>query len=285
MTRSTLNAASAAPYPAGANGGRAPERAVRRQRVSRRVGLLAGRVKKLLLILGVPRFRSGLRAGVAASTEQLNVPFVGKFATVVDVGANRGQFALLARHRFPGARLYCFEPLDEPRRRLTSVLAGDANAQIFGMALSTEAGEMAMNVSASDDSSSLLAMTHEQTALFPGTETVGKVGVAVARLDDVLGDEALDAPCLLKIDVQGAELDVLRGATGILDRIDEMLVECSFVELYSGQPLADEVISFLRTQDFSLNGVYSPTYDGAGRCIQADLLFGRVALPTAVGGY
>jgi len=50
-------------------------------------------------------------------------------------------------------------------------------------------------------------------------------------------------------------------------------VECSFVELYQGQALADEVISFLREENFSLSGIYNLNYDKSGRAIQGDFLF------------
>jgi hypothetical protein len=54
---------------------------------------------------------------------------------------------------------------------------------------------------------------------------------------------------------KGFELEVLKGASNSLEYVDEILCEWSFVELYSGQPLADEVISFLQQQRFRLEGV------------------------------
>jgi FkbM family methyltransferase len=241
--------------------------------ITQKIRLTARRVQKLGRILVVPRFRRALRHGVAASTEQLNVPLPENVQTVLDVGANRGQFAVLARERFPAAQLYCFEPLAGAEERLRRVLEGDAASQVFAVALSDWAGSSPMNVAASDDSSSLLSPSDLQTTVFPGTETVAKQDVAVARLVEVLDPTTLKRPSLLKIDVQGAELQVLRGAAEVLHEIDIVLVECSFVELYEGQALADDVIGFLRERRFILDGVYSPSYDKAGRCVQADLLF------------
>ena len=54
-------------------------------------------------------------------------------------------------------------------------------------------------------------------------------------------------------------------------------VECSFVELYAGQSLADEVIAWLREHSLHLSGVYNMTYDTGGRAVQADFLFKRRA--------
>ena len=52
-------------------------------------------------------------------------------------------------------------------------------------------------------------------------------------------------------------------------------VECSFMELYAGQSFADEVIAWLRERGLRLVGVYHMAYDGEGRAVQADFLFGR----------
>ena len=80
---------------------------------------------------------------------------------------------------------------------------------------------------------------------------------------------------LLKIDVQGGELGVLQGAEEILQSIDAVLVEVSFVELYAGQALADEVWRHLQSHGFSCRGVWSMTYGVRGECLQGDLLFAR----------
>ena len=74
---------------------------------------------------------------------------------------------------------------------------------------------------------------------------------------------------------KGFELEVLKGASNSLEYVDEILCECSFVELYSGQPLADEVISFLQQQRFRLEGVSSISLSSQGIQLQADPLFRR----------
>lgn len=77
------------------------------------------------------------------------------------------------------------------------------------------------------------------------------------------------------MDVQGFELPALAGCEGMLDRFAWIYVECWFMELYAGQPLADEVIAWLRERGLRLAGVYNMAYDGQGRAVQADFLFGR----------
>jgi FkbM family methyltransferase len=156
------------------------------------------------------------------------------------------------------------------------VLAGDPQPRLVEAAIGPAPGEATIHLSARDDSFSLLPITARQNALFPGTEEAGTATIrVVARLADEVGAEELAAPALLKLDVQGFELQALAGCGDLLIRFAWVYAECSFVELYAGQALADEVIAWLRERGFRLSGVYHMAYDGEGRAVQADFLFGR----------
>lgn len=220
-------------------------------------------------------YRRALRYGVAAAVEHDAAPFRHEFRLVLDVGANRGQFALVAARRFPQAALVCFEPLSGPRETLERALHWHRDLEVTPCAVSTRAGEAEFVISRADDSSSLLAMTETQAQHFPGTEAAGRTVVQTARLDDLVAPERRLRPCLLKIDVQGAELDVLNGASSVLGAVDAVLVECSFVELYRGQALAGEIVDALHGRGFLLTALCSPVADRSGRVLQADLLFER----------
>jgi FkbM family methyltransferase len=215
----------------------------------------------------------GVRAGVFPSLEHASVRFGMPFATVLDVGTSRGQFALFALARFPGAKLICFEPLPEARETARKVLAGH-DVELHGVALGASRGQTTLHVSAQDDSSSLLPIGSQQVTAFPGTQESHEIVVAVDVLDAYL-DESTARPCLLKIDVQGNELDALRGAGAGLEHVDEILVEVSFVELYTGQALAGDVIHHLVEHDFELVDVYGLARAADGTALQADLLFRR----------
>jgi FkbM family methyltransferase len=233
------------------------------------------RARKLLRVLREPQYRRAVRHGVAASIEYEGIPFRGDYRTVIDVGANRGQFALFAARRFPAATLICFEPLPKARARLMRVVDGHSKLRVFDLALSDQDGTAEFHVSKADDSSSLLPIGRRQREAFPGTDEQTTIEVTVRRLDDVLEPADLTAPVLLKIDVQGAELGTLRGAEGLFDSIDAILVEASFVELYAGQALVGDVWSYLQMQGFSCHGIWSATYGRRGECLQGDFLFSR----------
>ena len=170
-----------------------------------------------------------MRGGVFPSLEHVSVRFGMRFATVLGVGTSRGQSALFALARFPGAKLIRFEPLPEARETARKVLAGH-DVELHGVALGSSRGQTTLHVSAQDDSSSLLPIGSQQVTAFPGTQESHEIVVAVDVLDAYL-DESTARPCLLKIDVQGNELDALRGAVAGLAHVDEILVEVSFVEL------------------------------------------------------
>lgn len=248
------------------------ERPSLRERIHAGVRLTRIRAVKLSRIIAKPAWRHGLRHGVAASVEHSEVPFDPGIATVIDLGASRGQFALFAATKFPEARIISFEPQPGPYADLTGLLGDRVEAR--QIAIGSQRGTSTMNVSASDDSSSLLAIGEGQTKVFPGTGQVDTIEVKVTTLDDEL-DEPLARPCLMKIDVQGLELEVLKGGTATLSQVDEALIECSFMELYEGQAMADEVISLMLDAGLRLAGVFGATTDSEGRMVQADFFFRR----------
>jgi len=235
------------------------------------------RAQKLGVIVATPRYRAALRYGVAAATEHHRSPHIPTPASILDVGANRGQFALVARHRFPSAALLCFEPLPEPRGRLERIMRGTSDVQIFPYALGQASATVTFRVTTDDDSSSILPATSIQRSLSPGSALNYETQVEVRRLDEVLDIQRLPRPIFLKIDVQGTELDVLRGAGALAELVDDILVECSFLELYEGQALAADVVDFLNGWGLRMSGVHNVVATPDGRSAQADLHFSRSA--------
>jgi len=232
------------------------------------------KAKKLVILARNRRWRAAVRQGVAATVEHRDVGWGKDFATVLDVGGHHGQFTLFALERFPKAQIITFEPQAEGIAKIRSAIAGDPRVTIQNYALSDSVGEAELHISKRSDSSSLLPIGEGQTTAYPGTEEATTEEIQLETLDNLV-TEPLTEPTLLKVDVQGAELSVLRGAEKTLESIDSIFVECSFVELYEGQALANEVIEFLAARGFNLAGVFGPAYDSDGRCLQVDALFTR----------
>ena len=216
--------------------------AARRIHAATRLGRT--RALKLSRIARVRSFWSPLRRGVAASVEHSRVPFDPGFAPSSTSVHREVSSRCSPCSAFRAARILCFEPLAQAQETLAAVTRG--RAEIHQVALGSTAGRREFVVSALDDSSSLLPIAQRYIDEYPGTEPEGLTEVGVATLADYLVED-LPGPRLLKLDVQGTELDVLRGAGDSLRLIDEVFVECSFVELYIGQAYADDVVCFLRT--------------------------------------
>lgn len=231
------------------------------------------RLRKLAYVAVRPRCWRGLALLTAPSIEHRRALAGLDVATVIDVGANKGQFSLLAADLFPAARIYAFEPMRAAADRFARLFAGVARVELHRVAIGAEKANAALHVADRDDSSSLLAFAR-QTDVFH-TRQVGEERVAVDRLSAVVDQAKILPKALLKIDVQGFEREVLLGAAQLLPKIDYVFVECSYVELYKGQALASEIIALLAGHGFVLKGVFDQCADAEGTPIQADFLFAR----------
>jgi len=237
--------------------------------------LFITRVEKLLQVL---RQMRGLKAllyyRVLAGVEHRCV-LRRDLSTVVDIGSNRGQFSLAARIIVPHSKIFAFEPLPKPAATFLKIFQRDSMTIFHQVAIGPKTGEMTIHVSAADDSSSLLPISSLQNDLFPGTDEIRTETVRVGRLSDFLISESIIAPAMLKLDVQGFELEALRGCEALLECFLYVYVECSFIELYAGQSLAHEVIAWLGERGFRLIGAYHMSYDRNGHAVQGDFLFSR----------
>ncbi len=174
--------------------------------------------------------------------------------TVLDIGANIGQFAAQARIDFPSAHIYSFEPLPDCFRRLVRSRAGDDRFTGFDVALTDISGTVDLRRSSSSASSSLLRMADLHRESFPATAGETVVTVNAQRLDDVARTLSLGQHILLKMDVQGAEDRVIRGGAGTIARADVVLTETSFLELYEKQPLFHDIYLSLTKLGFRYMG-------------------------------
>ncbi len=194
--------------------------------------------------------------------------------TVIDIGANTGQFAKLIHPLFPEARIYSFEPLPDCLAELQRTLADIPGAVALPLALGDVTGTVEFNRSAFSPSSSFLEMTDVHRANWPASSEQHKTIVSVRRLDDVMADANLSDGILVKMDVQGFEDRVIRGGVAVISRSKVVVVEVSFVELYVGQPLFDDIYRLLRELGFAYRGnIEQFTSKTDGQVLFADAIF------------
>ena len=199
--------------------------------------------------------------------------------TVLDIGANVGQFAKEIREILPDAQIYSFEPLKECFNKLSQGSSlGKFGA--FNFALGDKEETKEINKSSYTPSSSLLPMTNTHKTLFPHTKKHSQEKIEIKRLDDVAKDLNLDPSAdgeiLIKVDVQGFEDKVIAGGVETFKKAKVVLIENSFVELYESQPLFDDIYMKLKELGFEYRGALQQKIaKNTGQIISEDSMFIR----------
>jgi FkbM family methyltransferase len=234
-------------------------------------------IKTFAYLLENPRlFILRQQGGDISTFIALNQPWLHDLmiATVIDIGANKGQFALTIHALFPEASIYSFEPLPDCYQKMLHRLQGVKNFSAYNIGIGDSSDELTFQANAFTPSSSFLPMKNAHKELFPFTQNIQKIKVKVQTLDSITQTIPLTEPLLIKIDVQGYEKQVLRGGEQTIKQAKIIIIETSFEELYEGQALFDEIYRQLTDWGFVYVGCLHQLYNPQdGRALQADSLF------------
>lgn len=170
--------------------------------------------------------------------------------TLCDIGAHAGHWTYVMGRLNPELRhVTMFEPQAAFRRELVSLELPGVEKVVYPFALGAKPGTA--TIKGGTASASLLDAAATQDSYFPGTFDRGaEERVQVEVLDDVYARDGLPNPDLVKLDVQGFELEVLRGAEAVLRRARYLVVELSFQPFYAGQPPLWELLRFLHERHY-----------------------------------
>jgi FkbM family methyltransferase len=174
--------------------------------------------------------------------------------TVIDAGANVGQFASQVREVLPTAHIHSFEPMQDCFETLNTTFAHDPHFTAHHMALGDVSQDSVLYKNDYSPSSSLLKNTDLLDTTFPFAQESIEENIVIRTLDTVLQVTNLKKNILFKLDVQGYEEKVLRGAKTMLDASSIVLIETSFYPLYQGQPLFADIYTLLHAQGFTYHG-------------------------------
>ncbi len=189
---------------------------------------------------------------------------------IVDGGANRGDTVARLREQFPHGAMHAFEPIPALASGIRRRYPTDAHLTVHAAALSSEEGPLRFEVCDRDVMSSMLpASATTQRYQGAGAAISHTVDTLKRRLDRAFA-ETID---VLKLDIQGHELEALRGAGRLLADIQVVLTEVEFTPLYDGQPLFADIDAFMRSQGFRLFNLYDLWCHPDGQITAGDAIY------------
>ena len=196
--------------------------------------------------------------------------------TVIDVGANVGQFTVACAMIFPGVAVHSFEPLPQAAATLRENVRRFPNVKVYPIALGEREGECTFHVNAHSHSSSILPLAQSHRTAFPEARETATTVVELTTLDRVFDQVELTPPVLLKLDVQGYEAQTLAGGEQVLRSCDYVILESSFKSMYEGEVLFTDILAMMREKNFTfLRPVGWLTWPSTGEVLQMDALFHR----------
>ena len=196
-----------------------------------------------------------------------------RIETIIDVGANEGQSLDLFVRHFPAASVFCFEPGKEALEVLRRKVQQYPTAYLEEMALSDRSGETRFFCSKHSALNSLLQ--EDKDYCWDNARLEETVSVRNVTLDEWREEKRIECIDILKLDVQGAEALVLKGAEKTLNekRIRGIKTEVLYQKLYKNQTSLEELMTLLKSHSFQFIGLYENFYDGVGRLQWGDALF------------
>jgi FkbM family methyltransferase len=233
--------------------------------------LIPQRVHDDLFRLSSARVRDDLKhryaAGLSMGWSLENLKRCGfRPANVIDVGAFIGDWTQGTRAIWPEAQYLMIEPQPNKQERLRGMCNESVSLEsvVIG-SFQSEAVPFHMD---NLGGSSILEQVQDKCPL--------KEYLPMKTLDSVVAGRNLAAPILLKLDVQGYELEVLRGANETLRKVEVVLLEVSMLPYNIGAPLLSDVIAFMAERRFLVYDfchLHRRQSDGAA--FQVDVLFAR----------
>jgi FkbM family methyltransferase len=215
--------------------------------------LIRGRLVRRLGIPEIPPALERLRVNGFSPT------------SIFDVGAYSGEFAKICRVNWPSAKLTCFEVLPQRVAELRGWCEHDGNAVVVEALLGAKV-KNAVPFHEMETASSVLEEHIPQTApirAFP-----------MQTIDEVVSSKTAAVPDFLKLDVQGYELEVLKGAQDTLPRVSAVLAEVNLIDIHKGAPLLDELVLFMRDMGFLTYDICGLARRPLDRALwQADFIF------------
>lgn len=201
-----------------------------------------------------------------------------QIATVLDVGGNEGQFGLWLRETGYRGRIVSVEPGPQAHAQLVRVAASDPDWQVLPpLALGDAEGSAEFNITRNSQCSSFLRVEQLAGKGIPDYEIVERRSVRVTTLERLAAEQGIDTAGLyLKLDVQGFEMNVLRGGGKWLAKVPAIQLEASAAPLYAGESGILELSDHLVKLGFRFGTINPMLVDANTGCMaQCDIVYVR----------
>ena len=196
-----------------------------------------------------------------------------EFKVIIDIGANEGQFAMKIGAVFPNSKIYCFEPLKKAFEQLKSTFSSNTRIVVHNLGLGEVNEERQIFRNEYSPSSSILEMLDLHKSNFDYAVNTTAEEISIRKLDGIFPGE-IGKPLLIKIDVQGYEMHVLKGGESVINQADVIIIETSFYHLYKDQPLFEDIYDYLKCRGFRYAGNVEQLVSPADqKILQADAVF------------
>ena len=209
-------------------------------------------LKKIYNLCKSKIWLKGMLSGIYATIELKElIKGIKTPETIIDIGSNKGQFILLIEKIYPNKNIYSFEPIKEMINKQKKFFAYKNNIIFHNVALGSSTTLKEFLITARMDSSSFLKIVSDKNKS-KNYDIVENRNIQINTLDNLLINEKISHPVLIKIDVQGYELEVLRGANNLLKKTDYLLLEVSKNEMYQNQPIEKVIVEYLKNLNFDI---------------------------------
>lgn len=196
---------------------------------------------------------------------------------IFDVGSFHGHVARKYRKLFPKSSIYCFEPFPDSFNVLKRNLGSDPSFKIFQIGVSDEIGKTLFNSNSFSQTNSILKTDSRGESTWGAglLDTKDIIEIEISTIDQIVLDLGLEKIDILKMDVQGAEFKVLKGAEksfkkGIINMIYSEIIT---MPTYEGQLELEDSLQLFKSIGFKLVGLYNYSYSDIGNLRQVDALF------------
>jgi FkbM family methyltransferase len=194
---------------------------------------------------------------------------------IFDVGAHDGRSIDLYKKKFSNSTIFSFEPTPKTFSILKKNTENLEKVNLYNEALTFFVGQTSFYINNSSLTNSLLESSISDDNFIDATRTKEKITVNTNTIDNFCSKNTIDKINILKIDAQGADLDVLKGAIGMLKNksVDLIYIEVEFVQLYENQPLFHDISHFLSEYGYNLYSLYNLSIGKNGQMIYGDAIF------------